>query len=110
MALSIFTSVFVSRVLFDIAERKRVLTEAKMLRVIGHTNIDFMGLFKLHGHRLAVDHHRRHASWPASAAKSLFDIDFTGGVSVQALFKEPQDIGDVREKLHGDFPTWRSRP
>ena len=28
--------------------------------------------------------------------KGLFDIDFTGGVSVQALFNKPQDTGEVR--------------
>jgi SecD/SecF fusion protein len=103
VAISIFTSVFVSRVLFDIAEKKRVLTEAKMLRVIGVTKIDFMGLFR----------------YTATASllitigglivagirgQSLFDIDFTGGVSVQALFKEPQDIADVREKLQDELP------
>jgi SecD/SecF fusion protein len=29
----------------------------------------------------------------------LFDIDFTGGVSVQTLFKQPQETGKIREQL-----------
>jgi SecD/SecF fusion protein len=31
--------------------------------------------------------------------KGLFDIDFTGGVSVQARFSAPQKVGDVRDAL-----------
>ena len=31
--------------------------------------------------------------------KGLFDIDFTGGVSVQAVFKQPQDTDEVRKLL-----------
>ena len=31
--------------------------------------------------------------------KGLFDIDFTGGVSVQARFNSPQSVGDVRKAL-----------
>ncbi len=42
---SMFTSVFVARVIFDVAEKRQWLTKAKMLRLIGHTNIDFMGWF-----------------------------------------------------------------
>ena len=46
VAISIYTSVFVARVIFDIAEKRQWITQVKMLRVIGHTNIDFMGWFR----------------------------------------------------------------
>ena len=42
---SMYTSVFVARVIFDIAEKRQWITKVKMMRVIGHTNIDFMGWF-----------------------------------------------------------------
>lgn len=100
VAISIYTSVFVSRVIFDIAEKRQWITKVKMLRLIGHTNIDFMGLFRytltasivITVMAIAVAFYR---------GKGLFDIDFTGGVSVQALFNQPQDTEVVREKLTG---------
>lgn len=98
VAISMFTSVFVSRVIFDIAEKRQWITKVTMLRVIGHTNIDFMKLFPytltatiiITVMAVVVSIHR---------GQGLFDIDFTGGVSVQVEFKEPQKVDDVRSLL-----------
>jgi SecD/SecF fusion protein len=95
--LSIWATMFVARVVFEVFERRRWLTRVKMLHVIGHTQIDFMKWFPACATfsvlitvvGLAVAFYR---------GKGLFDIDFTGGVSVQALFTAPQDIGDVRKR------------
>ena len=97
VATSMYTSVFVARVIFDIAEKRQWITKVKMLRVIGHTNIDFMGWFPycltasilITVMAIVVSFHR---------GKGLFDIDFTGGVSVQALFDQPQDTAVVRRQ------------
>ncbi|MGH7137168.1 MAG: protein translocase subunit SecF, partial [Pirellulales bacterium] len=35
--------------------------------------------------------------------RGLLDIDFTGGVSVEALFEQPQDIADIRDRVK-DLP------
>ena len=94
--LSMWTTMFVARVIFEIAERQQWLTKLKMLHVIGDTQIDFMKWFPAAATfsvlitvlGLVVAVHR---------GKGLFDIDFTGGVSVQTLFRQPQDIGDVRK-------------
>jgi SecD/SecF fusion protein len=103
VATSMYTSVFVARVIFDIAEKRQWITKVKMLRVIGHTNIDFMGWFPycLVGSILVtvmaivVSFYR---------GQGLFDIDFTGGISVQALFDQPQDTAMVRNKLTNRLP------
>jgi SecD/SecF fusion protein len=106
VSISMFTSVFVARVIFDISEKHRWITELKMHHLIGHTSIDFMGLFiycaifsiVITVLGLAV------AFW---RGVGLFDIDFTGGVSVQTLFNNPQDIADIRatlEKMPDVFP------
>ncbi len=103
VAISIYTSVFVARVIFDVAEKRQWITRVKMLRLIGHTNIDFMRLFPytltasilITVMAIAVSVHR---------GKGLFDIDFTGGVSVQALFDKPQDTADVRNLLTDKLP------
>ena len=50
VAISMYTSVFVARVIFDIAEKRQWITKLKMLHMIGHTNIDFMGWFPLLRH------------------------------------------------------------
>jgi SecD/SecF fusion protein len=100
VTLSIFTSVFVARVIFDVAEKRRWITKVKMMHLIGRTNIDFMRLFPVTLTislvfivlALAVSFQR---------GRGLFDIDFTGGVSVQALFNKPQDTGEVRKLLSG---------
>ncbi len=100
VAISIFTSVFVSRVIFDIAEKRRWITEVKMLKLIGHTHFDFMHWFRytfaasilITIMAIGVSIYR---------GQGLFDIDFTGGVSVQALFNQPQDISEVRKALEG---------
>ncbi len=100
VAISMYTAVFVSRVIFDIAEKRQWITTVKMLRVIGHTNIDFMGWFRytctasiiVTVMAIVVAFYR---------GKGLFDIDFTGGVSVQALFDKPQDTAEVRNALSG---------
>ncbi len=98
VAISMFTSVFVARVIFDVAEKRGWITTVKMQRIIGHTNIDFMAMFPytltasilITVMAIGVSIYR---------GQGLFDIDFTGGVSVQAVFNEPQDTNDVRKIL-----------
>ncbi len=102
VVLSMYTAIFCSRVVFDIAEKRRWISKLRMMRMLGRTQIDFLGM-------------RR----PAAAVSilvimiglvgvgfrgaGLLDIDFTGGVSVEVLFKTPQKIADVRKAL-SDLP------
>jgi SecD/SecF fusion protein len=98
VSISMFTSVFVARVIFDVAEKHHWITKLKMHHLVGHTEIDFMGLFPYCATfsvlitvlGLAV------AFW---RGQGLFDIDFTGGASVQTLFNKSQDVADIRNKL-----------
>ena len=103
VATSMYTSVFVAHVIFNIAEKRRWIGEANMARWIGHTNIDFMGLapyciaasilITVMGAGLAVYRYHEH---------TLLDIDFTGGVSAQVVFDQPQRVEDVRGPLEKD--------
>jgi len=100
LTLNLFTAVFCSRVLFDLAERNRWITSLKMGRIFGQTDFKFVAwlwpavigstLFILAG--LA-------AAW--QRGQGLFDIDFTGGTSVQVAFKPDKalDIADVRNAV-----------
>ena len=60
VAISMFTSVFVARVIFEIAEKRQWISKLKMLHVIGHTHIDFMGWFPLCATLSAADYHNGH--------------------------------------------------
>jgi SecD/SecF fusion protein len=104
VVLSMFTSVFLARVIFDVAEKQKWLTEAKMKRLIGATRFDFMSLFKP---AAAVSATLIVIGLVATFArgKGILDIDFTGGVSVQIQFRERQNIAYVRAKLaESDLP------
>ena len=95
---SMYTSVFVSHVIFDIAEKRQWIRDVKMLRWVGHTNIDFMSWFP---YCLTVSVLITIMAIGVSfvRGKGLFDIDFTGGVSVQAVFDRPQKIANGSRRL-----------
>lgn len=98
LMMSLFTAVFVARVLFDIAEKKRWITKLKMLHLIGHTNIDFIRwLVPAIAASVAIIVVGGIAAF--ARGKELLDIDFTGGSSVQVVFDEPRDIGEVRKAV-----------
>ena len=42
LGLSMYTALFVGRLIFDIAERRRWLTKLTMSRLVGETNFDFL--------------------------------------------------------------------
>jgi SecD/SecF fusion protein len=102
-AISIFTSVFVAHVVFDVAEKRGWVTRLTMMHVIKHTNIDFMGWFRVCATgSLAISIMAVVLACVRAKDGNLFDIDFTGGVSVEALFKDPQKIADIRRTLEKD--------
>ena len=100
LTLNLFTAVFCSRVVFDLAERNGLLKTLSMARLFGQPNFQFVRwmrtaiafstLFILAG--LA-------AAW--LRGQGLFDIDFTGGTSVQVAFQPDKglDIGEVRKAV-----------
>ena len=100
LVVSLYTAIFVARLLFDIAERKHLIERLRMMRFIGETHFDFVKWL-----------------WPAMITSSivigiglaaaairgtdLYDIDFTGGSSVQILFDRGKaaDIAEVRRQV-----------
>lgn len=100
LTLNLFTAVFCSRVVFDFAERNGWIKTLSMARLFGQPNfrfvrwmrtaIAFSTLFILAG--LA-------AAW--LRGQGLFDIDFTGGTSVQVAFQPDKglDIAEVRKAV-----------
>ena len=99
VTLSMFTAIYCARVVFDIAEKKRWLTKLNMARIPLSGNVDFVGLRRLAGVAslfvILVG-----LGGVVMRGKGLMDIDFTGGVSVQTVFKEAQKIDDIRSVLN----------
>ncbi|MDO7682613.1 MAG: protein translocase subunit SecD, partial [Pirellulales bacterium] len=100
LSLNLFTAVFCSRVLFDLAEQKRLLKTLSMARLFGKTSYEFVRwvrpavIVSLVFIAIGLV-----AAW--QRGQGIFDIDFTGGTSVQVAFKEDQglDISSVREAV-----------
>jgi SecD/SecF fusion protein len=93
---SMFSAVFVTRLVFDVLYDSRWLRQISMTRWMAHPNFDFLkygrvcavGSVLLIGLGLAA---------VVSRGWNMLDIDFTGGTAAGLLFKEPTTTGDVRQ-------------
>jgi len=98
IALNLFTAIFCARVIMDVLAQQRWVTTFKMMQLFKRPNINFLqaryacaafsGTLILIG-LIAV----------FARGRELLDIDFVGGVSVEAVFKETQTTANVRERL-----------
>ncbi len=98
IVLSMYTAIIVARVIFNVAERRHWIDRVKMLRALPPTHFNFLRY-----------------KWPMISVsltlitiglvatfvrgRGILDIDFTGGVSVEAVFNGNPDIGDIRKRL-----------
>ncbi|MGQ9576946.1 MAG: protein translocase subunit SecD, partial [Thermoguttaceae bacterium] len=100
IVLSMYTAIFVARVIFDVAERQRWITAVKMMRALPQTRIDFLGhKWVMIGASVVMILLGLVATFVRG--RGLLDIDFTGGVSVETVFKQRQDVGQIRAALGG---------
>jgi len=97
--LSIWATMFVARVIFEVSERRRWVQRMSMMQWIGHTKIDFMAWFPACATFSAVITVLGIAI-ALLRGQGLFDIDFTGGVSVQTVFQQEQDITQIRNQIN----------
>ncbi len=96
--MSMYTAIFCSRVIFDIAERKRWITSLNMSQALGATKIDFLGMGRMAA-VVSIACVLLGLGAVAVRGTDILDIDFTGGTSVQVLLNKPVPIGDVRSRL-----------
>ncbi len=87
IVMSMFTAIFCSRVIFDIWEKKRWITKLSMTRILDKPNFDFLGK-----QRLAIGCSLLLAIVGIvgmfARGKDLLDIDLSGGVVIEVVFKE----------------------
>ena len=105
IVMSMFTALYFGRMVFEILERKKIIKELKMLRIVkSNTNIDFIGkknIAKFCSLALIVI---GLISLGTRGSENL-DIDFTGGSMVSFEFVKEQPLETVREKLEAEFGT-----
>ncbi|MBC8350943.1 MAG: protein translocase subunit SecD [Planctomycetes bacterium] len=102
--MSMFTAIFCSRVVFDIAERTRRLKQLRMMQILSATQIDFIGKRKLAA-VLSVIIITIGLVGIGSRGAGIFDIDFRGGTSVQMRLKSSTETELVRERLNAQFAS-----
>ena len=100
IVMSMYTAIFLSRIVFDVAEKTRRLKKLSMAQIIGQTNFDFLGKRML----CAIASLALTAvgmSAVANRGTDLLNIDFTGGSSVTMVLKEDQSMpfSEVKEML-----------
>ncbi len=98
IVMNLFTAITFTRLIFDMAEKQRWITRLKMLHVLENPNFDFIGK-RFIAIGLSVLLIGIGLIGVFQRGRGLLDIDFTGGVSVEALFEKPQDVADIRERV-----------
>lgn len=96
--MSMFTAIYCSRTVFDIAERKRWLTKMNMMRIMSKSKFDFLGRrgiaavlsVCLIGLGLAC-------MWVLGPR--ILNHDLRGGSTARVVFEEAQEVESVRDRL-----------
>jgi SecD/SecF fusion protein len=96
--MTLFAGVFCSRVFFEIMERTGNLKKFTMMQMFSDTNWDLFHkrkyAFVLSGVLIVLG-----MGAAITRGSRIFDIDFTGGTSVQLLLKEQMPLADVRRRV-----------
>jgi SecD/SecF fusion protein len=102
---NLFTAITFTRLIFDLVEKKKLLSRISMMPALTRTTFDFVGKQRwCIGASAAMILIGLVAAF--SRGVTLLDIDFAGGTSIHVLFKEdkPLKIDEVRELVHDKLP------
>ena len=108
IVMSMFTALYVGRVIFDIAEKRGWIKKLNMMSLVGDTNWNFLGKQKLCAMLSIVLIVCGLAAF-FSRGDSNYDIDFTGGTMVTFQLTETAETsaveGVLKEAFAGDNIT-----
>jgi SecD/SecF fusion protein len=93
-----FTAIFCSRIIFDVAERKRWLSKLGMTRILEKTKFDFLSKIGFTGVMSALLIGAGLVGMFFLGSKIL-DHDLRGGSTVRMVFNETQELDDIRQTL-----------
>jgi len=98
LIISLFTSLYLTRLIFDFWQSKNWLTQLRMLRFFSRPNIDFMKLryvmFTITGILTVLG-----VALFLMRGQQGLNVDFVGGTAYSGRLVEAVDIGQLRTKL-----------
>ena len=101
LCISLFTSLYMTRLIFDFWQSKNWLTKLKMLRLFSRPNINFMKIrhqmFALTGILTIAG-----ATLFLMRGEKGLNVDFVGGTAYGGRLKEPLRIGELRDLVSED--------
>lgn len=98
LVISLFTSLYMTRLFFDIALSKNWLKSLTMHKLFSKPNIDFMGV-RFYWFTATIILSILGLALFLYRGEEGLNIDFTGGTAYTFKFKEPISVGDVRAKV-----------
>src|SRR5262249_11028653 len=102
LVISLFTSLYMTRLLFDFWQAKGWLTKLRMMRFFSRPNINFMRLrhymFALTGVLTVLG-----LGLFLARGKQGLNVDFIGGTAYSGHLVEAMDIGDLRKLVDEDL-------
>jgi len=96
--MSMYTAIFCTRIIFDIAEKNRWVKQLTMMRLVSNTSIDFIG-FRRYAAVVSILVIAGGIVGVVARGRNILDIDFLGGSSVTLAFHETHEVGEVRGKV-----------
>jgi len=98
IGISMFTAVFCSRVVIEICERRRWITNLPMVQVFPNVTLDFVSRFGLF---LAISLIAIVVGLAAAVYRGsgIFDRDLAGGSAARMVLQQPADVEDIRAEL-----------
>ncbi|MCP4507225.1 MAG: protein translocase subunit SecD, partial [Fuerstiella sp.] len=100
--MSMFTALYVGRVIFDVAEKKRWITKLNMFSIVGTTQWNFLARRRLCAFISCVLIAGGLAAF-FSRGENSYDIDFTGGTMVTFQLTESAETESVHGLLKEQF-------
>ncbi|MCA9116296.1 MAG: protein translocase subunit SecD [Planctomycetaceae bacterium] len=102
IVMSMFTALYFGRLMFDLCERNRWITDLKMFSIVGDTHLSFISKRKIAAALSAIVIVVGMGALVSRGSNNL-DIDFSGGSMVTFEFTEPQESSAVRDVLAEKF-------
>lgn len=98
IAISMFSAIFATRLIFDVCERQRWITTLSMHKLLDKTHFDFLSVWKP-ATMVSVVIVAIGLVGLIGRGKGILDIDFLGGSTVQMRFEKPQEYAQIRTKV-----------
>ena len=100
IVMSVYAAIFLSRIIFDVAEKLGSIQKLGMGQIIGQTDFNFLSKRSIAA-VFSVALIAIGLSSVFTRGTDLLNIDFTGGSSVTMVFKDGQELGfsEVKEQI-----------